>query len=175
MDNLNIIEMNIKKILQNKGLINQYYKNYVKRKLLVESKDFENLKIAHIKKAEHNMAFVNTIADKEEFKDWVIISLYYTLYHCFLSLVENKSFTSKNHNATLVFILKNYVEINYNDLQLFKKLQINESDAKFYLNLKYKRTQANYSTNFNFENENIENLIFEVKLILLKVKEIIEI
>lgn len=40
--------------------------------------------------------------------------------------------------------------------------------------LKESRTKANYSTELNFENSNIEELIEKVKNIYLKVKQIIE-
>ena len=102
-----------------------------------------------------------------KFNDWILISLYYSLYHTFLALVQNKGYSSKNHNATIVFILKHYVQIEINELKLLEKLYISEEDAKFYMNLKETRKKANYSTELNFENSNIDELIEKVKEIHL--------
>lgn len=96
------------------------------------------------------------------------------MYHSFLALVENKGYSSKNHNATIVFVLKNYIDFDTEELKLFDHLKISGDDAKFYANLKEKRTKASYSTNIDFNNYDIEQLIKKVKLLLLKINNIIE-
>ena len=166
--------MNIEELISNKEKLDEYYTNYQNRKLIIKSLDTINLKNAHIKKAEHNLEHVDLLLQTSKFNDWILISLYYSLYHTFLALVQNKCYSSKNHNATIVFILKHYVQIEINELKLLDKLYVSEEDAKFYMNLKETREKANYSTELNFENSNIVELIEKVKEIHLKVKEILE-
>jgi len=166
--------MQIKNLIQNKEKLDDFYNNYLKRKLLLKSVDSSNLKNAHLKKAEHNLEFIQNINNKEKFNDWVIVSLYYSLYHSFLALIENKGYSSKNHNATIVFILKNYLNILDDDLSLLDNLKVSEEDAIFYTNLKEKRNQASYSTNINIKLVNIDELILNVKEINLKIENIIQ-
>ncbi|MFW6009323.1 MAG: DNA-binding protein [Nanoarchaeota archaeon] len=164
--------MNINKLIQNKELLEEYYLNYTKRKILLKSFNSNQLKFGHLEKANHNLYFFKTIKDNS-FDDWKIVVLYYCLYHSFLALVENKGYSSKNHNATIVFILKNYVEINKEDIEILEKLNISQEDAMFYTTLKEKRNEASYSIKTNIKHFDIDTLAQKVTNILLKIKEII--
>lgn len=165
--------MNINQLIENKELLEEYCLNYIKRKVLIKSDNSNQLKFGHIEKANHNLDFFQTIKD-DSFDDWKIVVLYYCLYHSFLALVENKGYSSKNHNATIVFILKNYIQINKEDIQVFERLNISHEDAIFYTTLKDKRNQASYSIKTNIKHFDINDLAQKVKNILLKIKEILE-
>ena len=109
----------------------------------------------------------------EEFSDWKIISLYYALYHGFLALVSYKGFVSKNHTATIIFIIKHYSDFNKDELSFLEELQIKEEDAKFYAQLKEQRHNANYSTSLSYDTDKINNLKTKTIQLLNKVKEIL--
>jgi uncharacterized protein (UPF0332 family) len=165
--------MNINELIENKELLEEYYLSYTRKKLLLKSFNSNKLKFGHLEKANHNLEFFKTIKDNS-FDDWKIVVLYYCLYHSFLALVENKGYSSKNHNATIVFILKNYVEINKEDIEVLEKLNLSQEDAIFYTALKEKRNETSYSIKTNIKHFNIDDLAQEVINILLKIKEIIK-
>ena len=97
--------MRIKEFFENKKMLEEQYKNFIQKKLLIKTqKNNRNLILAHIRKSEHNLKFSDSTS--KEFIDWKIVGLYYALYHCALSLVINKNFISKNHTATLIFLIK---------------------------------------------------------------------
>lgn len=167
--------MNIGKLIEDKELLNEYYDNYLKRGLILKSINSNHLKYSHFRKALHNLEFVDTIKENKKFTDWIIVSLYYSLYHSFLSLLENKGYSSKNHNATIIFIIKNYLEIPKDDLELFNNLKMSEEDAIFYSSLKDSRNKASYSSKIEIIlDEDIVDIINKVKEIILKIEVIIK-
>jgi uncharacterized protein (UPF0332 family) len=90
-----------------------------------------------------------------------------------LALLANKNFISKNHTATLIFLIKHYSEISNDELELIEELQIKEQDAIFYTEIKQERHNANYSTNLFFNDEQINTNLKKTILFLNKVKDII--
>ncbi len=164
--------MNITDYFQNKEKLEKKYDFFIYKKQLVKSKNRQNLVQAHIKKAEHNIKVLNQLTS--EFNDWKIVSIYYALYHSCLALLANKNFSSKNHTATLLFIIKHYSQVKNEELKLIEELQIKEQDAIFYTDLKQERHNANYSTNLLFDDEQIRTNLKKTILFLNKVKEIIE-
>ena len=87
--------------------------NYIKKKMLKKSSDESRL---HLKRTDHNLIFANWILEKHKdeipevfdgacFYDWVISIYYYAIYHAALALMSKEEFTSKNHLATLSFLI----------------------------------------------------------------------
>ena len=86
---------------------------YVKKKILKKVSDESKL---HLKRTDHNLTFANWIIEKhkdeipeifgdDNFYDWVISIYYYAIYHAALALMSKEGFTSKNHSATLAFLI----------------------------------------------------------------------
>ncbi|MCF7799087.1 DNA-binding protein [Candidatus Woesearchaeota archaeon] len=119
------------------------------------------------------MEFFTLNKDKIKFNDWLIVTLYYSLYHCALALVTNKSFISKNHTATLLFLIKEY-NIDIKDAELINELSINKDDAKFYTNLKIDRHNASYATEILFSKDKIEDYRFKVVEFMQKTEELVK-
>jgi len=163
--------MNIKYYLENKEELNEKYDFFINKKQLIQIKISKDLIEAHIKKAEHNLKMISEL--NNEFNDWKIISLYYCLYHSSLALLVKKGYSSKNHTATLIFLLKNYTQINNDEINLINDLQLKEEDAKFYTSLKQERHNANYTTNLFYDDEKIIELKNKTIKYLNKVKLII--
>lgn len=87
--------------------------SYTKKKILRKSQDDSRL---YLKRTDHNLTFANWIIDKhkdeipqifgeEAFYDWAISIYYYGIYHAALALMSTEGFTSKNHSATLCFLI----------------------------------------------------------------------
>ena len=166
------MKVNLEYYLKNKEKLNEKYEFFIIKNQLMKIDFSQNLIDAHIDKAEHNLKLLINL--NSEFNDWKIISLYYALYHSCLALLAKKNYVSKNHTATLIFILKNYTQIEANDISLIDELQLKEEDAKFYTFLKQERHNANYSTTTFYNNDNIEYFRKKTIKFLNKVKIILQ-
>ena len=137
--------MNIDYYFGNKTKLEKQIDFFIEKKQLRKINENKSLIIAHIEKAKHNMAFFDINENKSQFNDWLIVTLYYALYHSALALVVNKNYISKNHSATILFLMKHYV-ISREEIRLIEDLSIGKEDAELYTELKNDRHNASYST-----------------------------
>ncbi|MBD3203653.1 hypothetical protein GF327_05120 [Candidatus Woesearchaeota archaeon] len=164
--------MKITELFKNPGKLESYYSYFIKKRQLIIDNSAKTLVRAHLDKSDHNLRFVKN--QTEKFCDWKIVGLYYAVYHACLALVVNKGYISKNHTATLIFILKNYTNIDRYDIEFVDHLKISKKDAEFYLTLKNKRHDASYHTGVLFDKNQVTNLRRESIRLINKIKEIIE-
>ncbi len=154
--------MNIKKFFENKNLLDEEINFFVERNHIKKINIDKNLVFAHISKAKHNISFFELNKNNTQYSDWLVVILYYSLYHSFLALIKNKGFSSKNHYATVLLALK-YYNLDFNDVEFFEKIFLDEDDFELFFSLKDKRHKANYST----------TLFFDIKEILEYKKRIV--
>lgn len=164
---------NLKEYFENKEKLDLELNFHISKGNISKADFAKKLVKAHIKKAKHNLELTNILKDKQGFNDWIVISIYYTLYHASLSLLANKGFLSKNNTATLLFLIKNY-SFNYEEIKLVEDLSIKKSDAEFYADLKKERHDARYSTNILFSNEKMNELKIKTIDFLNKCEAILE-
>ena len=126
---------------------------------------------AHLDKSSHNMMFFDKNSDDSTFNDWLIVTLYYALYHAALSLIAHKGYTSSNHSATLVFLLVEYYHLK-DDVRFIDELSIQKQDAQLYTELKSDRHQASYQTTHSFTAKTIEEYRERVIHFIQKAKSI---
>lgn len=99
--------------LKDKKECKSWLDSYIKKRILKEVSDESRL---HIKRTDHNLTFANWIIEKHKdeipdifgedtFYDWVISIYYYAIYHSALALMSKEGYTSKNHSATLCFLI----------------------------------------------------------------------
>ncbi|MBN2880836.1 hypothetical protein JXM83_02175 [Candidatus Woesearchaeota archaeon] len=138
--------------------LNYYLKQGTIKKI---SKNLE-LANSHFNKSLHNIKFFKLTKSRTEFKDWLIVILYYALYHSALALITLKEFSSKNHHATLLILIKEY-KLTKAEVKTINNLTISKEDAQLYSNLKQERHNASYNTNILFSNEMI--LDYEEKVL----------
>src|SRR3989344_2809579 len=117
---------------------------------------------SHMEKARHNLEFYKLNKGYAKFNDWLVVTLYYALYHSALALITNKNFSSKNHYATILILIKEY-SITKEEAKLLNELAINKEDAELYTNLKEDRHDASYATAIKFNQETIND--YEIKVI----------
>lgn len=165
--------MNIEIYYLNKQKLEDKINLFKKTSQLIHQEHNHRLILAHLDKAKHNLRFFDKNKDDEAFNDWLIVILYYALYHSALALVTNKNYTSKNHTATLLFLIKFY-SIQKEDAELIEELSVNKEDAEFYTNLKFKRHIASYSTSTSFTQNQITNYRLKVIEFIQKVEDIIK-
>jgi len=164
--------MNIHKLFSDRKFLETQINFFIEKKQIKKIEENPELVESHLEKAKHNLKFFKLNKKHTEYIDWQIVSLYYALYHASLALITNKNYSSKNHYATILLLIKEY-SISKDEAELIKELSIGKSEAELYTNLKKDRHDASYSTNVKFTNELIENYQKEVVKFINQTEEII--
>ena len=165
--------MDIDNLFNDKKLLDGQYAFFLKKRLLVNIGDNEDLVTAHLEKARHNMLFFEKNINDSQFNDWLIVTLYYALYHAVLALIAKKGYSSKNHTASLVFLIKHYSQLK-EDIFLMHELSIKKEDAELYTKLKEDRHKASYESKVSFTDKSIDNYKQKVKDFIQKAEEFIQ-
>ena len=159
--------------------------NYIKKGMLRKSPDESRL---YIRKSDHNLNLANWLKEKhkdeiselfkkETFYDWVISIYYYAIYHAALSLLSRKGYESKNHSATLCFLIfyhyHTHKSINEEDIELVAD-SLSEEDIKTVGTSKELRERACYDVHEIFEQQLAEEAKNKTIEFVIKVKELLE-
>ncbi len=167
-------EYNLQKLINNHVIVEARINEFIEDKsLLKQEVDKEEIN-GHIQKAENNLRFVATIAEKKFF-DWAITGCYYTCYHAALALIQTKGYTSKNHLSTLCVLIKEFYkkELTKEDIEILSKF-LDYEDVLFYVETKNKREDATYSTKTKFDEKEVERLRIQAAMFVNKIKEILK-
>jgi uncharacterized protein (UPF0332 family) len=164
--------MNIDKIFLDNKFLEQEINFFTIKKQIRIIENNKELMLSHLKKARHNLEFFKINKEHKQFNDWLIVTLYYSLYHCALALITNKNYASKNHYATILILIKEY-SITKDEAKLINELSINKKDAELYTNLKEDRHSASYATEIRFNQEVIDKYEEQVLDFINKTEEII--
>ncbi|MFH0868623.1 MAG: HEPN domain-containing protein [archaeon] len=151
------------------------FQHYLKlRKIKIEA-ETQILVQGHISKAEHNLKFVKSAMDLKDFNDWAIVSAYYSIYHASLALCALKGYSAKDHLATLLILIREFYqkELNKEEIETIGKTTIEKEDVLYYIEAKFQRTKASYSTQKAFGADEAEKLKIKAIDFINKAKEII--
>ena len=165
--------MNIDKLFSDKGYLEKEINFFITKKQIRPIKNNPELVKSHLKKSRHNLEFYKLNKEHHKFNDWLIVILYYSLYHAALALITNRNYSSKNHYATILILIKEYA-ITKDEARLLDELSINKEDAELYTNLKDDRHDASYATNIRFSQETIEEYENQVLNFVNKTEELIQ-
>ena len=128
----------------------------------------------HLKKAEENLEFANSI-DATKYGYKIIESLFYCMYQCFLSIASKFGYESGNQTCTINLIeyLKEQNRIDLDpkfiDMMKYKDGQNEQGD----LSLIDMREDYTYSSKISVEKEKTDELIRTCQELMEKTKEII--
>jgi len=100
--------MNIDKLFSDKEYLEKELNFFITKKQIKKIDKNPELVNSHIKKTRHNLEFFKLNKEHPKFNDWLIVTLYYSLYHSALALITNKNFSSKNHYATSLILIKSH-------------------------------------------------------------------
>jgi uncharacterized protein (UPF0332 family) len=164
--------MRLSEYFKDHKILDKKIKFYLSKNQLVSIEKNKELVQSYLDKAKHNLKFFDLNKDNNEFNDWLVVTLYYSLYHCALALIANKKYMSKNHTATLLLLIKEY-SIEQEEAELMEELSISKDDAELYTDLKRDRHNASYSTKILFTKEKIDEYRFKVVEFMEKTEEII--
>src|SRR3989344_5079935 len=165
--------MNIDKLFSDKEYLEKEINFFVTKKQIKKIENNKELVNAHVKKSRHNLEFYKLNKEHTKFNDWLIVALYYSLYHSALALIANRNYSSKNHYATILILIQEY-SITKDEAELLNELSINKEDAELYTNLKDDRHDASYATDIKFNQETINNYENRVKDFVNKTEELIQ-
>ena len=149
----------LRKLITNPLLLNKRIKFYESKKIIQKVPlDLEEIK-GHISKSEHNLKFVLDNM-KLEYHDWCITGCYYAIYQIALALIRAKEVYSKNHDATLCLLTRDYYKegITKEDIELINVFFLDYQDLLIYVHTKDKREEASYSSKYNFDKNKVEEL-----------------
>ena len=143
--------------------------NYIRKKILKKSSNESRL---HLKRTDHNLTFANWIIEKhkdeipdvfgdDNFYDWVISIYYYAIYHAALALLSKEGFTSKNHSATLAFLIYHHHHsqkaLEKEDVELIAS-SLDREDIEILGVSKELREKASYGVHESFEKKLAEQV-----------------
>ncbi len=159
--------------------------NYIKKKILKKVSDESKL---HIKRTDHNLTFANWIIEKHKdeipevfgedtFYDWVINIYYYAIYHAALALISKEGFTSKNHSATLCFLIYHHFHLQSalakEDVELIVS-SLEKEDIETLGTSKELREKACYNIHESFEKKLVEQIKEEAVDFANKIKMLLK-
>ena len=162
--------------LENKERRERDFQKYLESKKVKKETEVQELVQGHLDKANHNLKFVKSTLDLKEFNDWAIVSAYYSIYHASLALCALKGYSTKDHLATLLILIKEFYqkELNKEEIEIVGNTTIEKEEVLYYIEAKAKRTKASYSTQKAFDKNEAENLRIKAINFVNKVKEIID-
>jgi uncharacterized protein (UPF0332 family) len=152
------------------------FKNYLFSRKIKKETQVKELIEGHLSKADHNLKFVKSTLDLKEFNDWAIVSAYYAIYHASLALCSLKGYATKDHNATLLILIKEFYQngLDKEEIEIVGSTTIEKEEVLYYVEAKSKRRKASYSTMIHFDKAEVEMLRLKAISFVNKVKEIIQ-
>lgn|SRR3989338_696724 len=165
----------LNKLLSDGALVSEKIKQYLEDKSIKKSPvDKEEVK-GHLMKADHNLKFVREVMGLGYF-DWCITGCYYSVYHAALALIISKGYSSKNHDATLCILIKEYYRncVSAEELELLNNFFLDNDEIVFYVQSKEKREDTSYSTKINFDKQVVNEFRIKAALFVDKAKKVIE-
>ena len=162
--------------LENEKRRNEDFEKYINSKKIKKETEVKELIQGHINKADHNLKFVKSTLELKEFNDWAIVSAYYSIYHASLALCTLKGYSTKDHLATLLILIKEFYQksLNKEEIEIVGNTLIEKEEVLYYVEAKSKRTKASYSTQKIFHKNEAENLRIKAITFNNKAKEIID-
>ena len=93
-----------------------------------------------------------------------------------MALIISKGYYSKNHDATLCILIKEYYKkgVSAEEIELLNKFFLDYSEIVFYVQSKEKREDASYSTKIKLDKTLVTELRIKAALFVDKAKQIIE-
>ena len=130
----------------------------------------------HLTKADHNLK-TTLYLQKGGYTDWCSSTLFYTIYHCFLSILAKFGYEARNQECTFAliesFIEDGLIDISKEDLEQVSDLNIEETQhSPTAIEI---REELQYSTKLSLQEDTFRQILDLAKRILDKTKLIIEI
>lgn len=129
----------------------------------------------HIKKAEHNLAVMQTLMAKKYY-DWAINASFYTQYHCLLAILQKFGYESRNQECTFATI-EHLIEQNKIDLEkenLHRLFDTNTHDKLEEADIVDLREKFQYGTETMVAEQKIKELLNQTIYFIERTKTILQ-
>ena len=162
--------------ISNKNKRDNDIQKYISEKKIWKEIETKELIEGHLEKSDHNLKFVKAALNLKEFNDWAIVSAYYAIYHASLALCAFKGYGAKDHNATLLILIKEFYKngLQKEDLEMIDSTTLEKDEILYYVEAKFQRQKASYSIDKQFSKSEVEMLRIKAIEFVNKVKEILE-
>lgn len=162
--------------MENEKVRESDFQTYLKLKKIKLEEVTKELIQGHIEKADHNLKFVKSTLELKEFNDWAIVSAYYAIYHASLALCALRGYSTKDHSATLLILIKEFYKklLTKEEIEVVGSSSIEKEEVLYYVEARTKRAKATYSTEKVFDKNEAELLRLKAINYVNKVKNIIE-
>ena len=162
--------------LENQDKREKDFERYLSTKKIKKEIEIKDIIQGHLSKADHNLKFVKSTLELKDFNDWAIVSAYYSIYHASLALCALKGYSTKDHLATLLILIRDFYqkELNKEEIEMVSKTTLEKEEVLYYIEAKSERKKASYSTNILFDEKEAENLQEKAINFVNKAKEIID-
>ncbi len=163
-------QYDLNKYLNDVDLIEEKINEFIEKEIIkIEKPNKEEIK-GHLLKSEHNLKFVKDNMNLN-YLDWAITGCYYASYHSAIALILTKDYSSKNHLATLLIIIKEFYNkgLDREDIQTLSNF-LDYQDILFYVESKNKREDATYSTKTKYTKQEVEQLRIKAAFFVSKIK-----
>ena len=162
-------ERKLNLFIKKKDLLDKKINFYLDKKVLSKQRIVVGEVEGHLEKAQHNLNFISGIS-KKEYSDWIITGCYYAVYHAALSLILSRGYSSKNHDATLCVLIKEFFsDLEKDEIKMINELFLDKEDLNFYVLSKKKREEASYSGKLYFDEKDVDALIRKTRMFVDKI------
>lgn len=168
---LKVNEKVFKKIMENVGFLKERIAFYEQKRILTRTDSAYEIK-GHLEKARHNLSFLSEI--REPYNDWALVTCYYASYHAALALIMTKGYSSKNHDATMCVLIRDFYKKELTKEELTFLNLLDAQDLLFYSQSKRKREEASYSTKRTFSKSEVSIIKMKSQQFVNKVEHIIK-
>ena len=151
-------EKRLRVILGSKKELGRLVNFFISKRVLFKNRFDEFELKGHLEKSKHNLKFVGDNF-KLGYLDWVVTGCYYAVYHSVLSLILSRGYFSKNHDASLTILIKEFYEDFSKEAAFINKLFIDYNDVCFYVQSKNQRELASYSSSFVLSREEVKGIV----------------
>lgn len=129
----------------------------------------------HIVKAEHNLK-VTLYLHEGGYTDWCSSTLFYVVYHCFLALLAQHGYESRNQECPFALVRSLIEEklVTITPPELEKVFDMDIKEGQESPDVVSIREESQYSTSLTLKDESYANLLNFAKEILHKTKLMLE-
>ncbi len=162
--------------LENKERRDKDFQKYILSKKIKKEIETSILVQGHLEKADHNLKFAGSTLELKNYNDWAIVSAYYSIYHASLALCALKGYSTKDHLATLLILIREFYKkgLDKEEIKIVCNTTIEKEEVLYYIEAKSKRNKASYSTQKAFDANEAETLRTKAINFVNKAKDIID-
>lgn len=162
--------------MENRAKREMDFQRYLLSRKVKKETQVRELVRGHMEKADHNLKFVKSALELREFNDWAIVSAYYSIYHASLALCALKGYSTKDHSATLLILIREFYRngLEKYEIDTVGSTGVEKEDVLYYVETRRERKKASYSTRINFERSEAESVRHRAIKFVNRAKDIIE-